>query len=263
MSSDSSLPDFRQPPVVETILGAAFRPVGWSVPHFGLFWDSIRDEYPTFEVRPAVPGPASDQEAEGSERPVPPLRCWFLEEGRSRLLQIQHNRFLHNWRKVGPNSTYPHYEPTIRPAFRREWERFVRFLSDADLSPPDLVTAEVTYVNQFEKGREWEEPEDLPKILRFVRSTDSHFLSSMRSMRSSIHFEAPALDGRIEVDLSHAVRNSDMKEVFQLNVSAKGRPADSSAETLMQWMDRGREHVVKGFVELTTPEAHKIWERIA
>lgn len=263
MSSDSSLPHFRQPPVVETILGAAFRPVGWSVPHFGLFWDRIREEYPTFEVRPAISGPASDEEAEGAGLPAPPLRCWFLEEGRSRLLQVQHNRFLHNWRKVGKDSTYPRYEPTIRPAFRREWDRLVRFLSDAGLASPNLVAAEVTYVNQFEKGREWQEPEDLPKILRFVRSIDSRFFSSMRSMRSSIRFEAPELNGTVEVELSHAVRNSDMKEVFQLNVSAKGRPADSSAESLMQWMDRGRAHVVKGFVELTTPEAHEIWERIA
>ena len=45
MSAD--LPSFDAPPVNETVLGVEFTPLAkWSIPHFGLFWSRIRDEYP-------------------------------------------------------------------------------------------------------------------------------------------------------------------------------------------------------------------------
>jgi hypothetical protein len=49
------LPDFGAPPVVETALGVEFAPLRkWSVPHFGVFWNEIKSDYPRFEVQPAL-----------------------------------------------------------------------------------------------------------------------------------------------------------------------------------------------------------------
>src|SRR5690349_12727580 len=104
-----SLPSFADPPVVETVLEVDFAPlVGWGVPHFGLFWAQIRDDYPQFELQPALLTPAEGTSEEDKLiRTImvdlarqPPLRVWFLEKLGSRLLQVQHDRFIHNWRKV-------------------------------------------------------------------------------------------------------------------------------------------------------------------
>ena len=56
-----------------------------------------------------------------------PVRRWFIHKSETRLLQVQNDRFIHNWRKVGPADEYPHYE-TIRPIFLTEWTRFYGFL---------------------------------------------------------------------------------------------------------------------------------------
>ena len=49
-------PDYDRPPVVETYLGVQFSPlVKFSIPHFGLYWAKIRDNYPDFQVQPLLP----------------------------------------------------------------------------------------------------------------------------------------------------------------------------------------------------------------
>src|SRR2546422_7857982 len=126
---------FEEPPVVETVHGVEFTPLeGFRVPHFGLYWQAIRGEYPTTEVKPPIASAIErfGVEAQGTEaieleilRGEPPLRCWFINEAQGRLIQLQWDRFLHNWRKAG--DPYPRYPETKR-IFAAEWDRFQTFL---------------------------------------------------------------------------------------------------------------------------------------
>ena len=50
-------------------------------------------------------------------------------------------------------------------------------------------------------------------------------------------------------------------EVLQLDVSATGRPTSSKTPDILEWLDLGREWVVKGFADFTTPEMHMKWRR--
>src|SRR5262245_37109554 len=114
-SEDRSLPDFAKPPVVETVLDVGFAPLpGWRIPHFGLFWQSIRDEYPTFRDQPPL---LLERETFGKRQSQPlnlafeflnqpEARCWFEEKSGARLIQIQHDRFIHNWRKTEKQQEY-------------------------------------------------------------------------------------------------------------------------------------------------------------
>lgn len=123
------LPEFGDPPVVETVLGVEFTPLAkWGVPHFGMFWDRIRDQYDHFEVQPPLP---SIIETFGErEFPNQPqmlflssndVRCWFIDASDRTLLQVQNNRFTFNWRK-SEGVVYPRDE-NIRPEFERRWRR--------------------------------------------------------------------------------------------------------------------------------------------
>src|SRR5208337_4671804 len=133
-----TLPDFGNPPVVETVLGVEFAPLSkWGIPHFGLFWHEIRGEYSRFEVQPALAAQIERFDRPSKLSPTAtveflalaqlPIRCWFVHHSETRLLQVQNDRFIHNWRKVGTAEAYPHYE-NIRPIFSQEWSRFHEFL---------------------------------------------------------------------------------------------------------------------------------------
>src|SRR5689334_3539501 len=102
LMAERRLPDFEHPPAVETLLAIHFAPLPWSVPHFGLFWSEIKSDYPEFEVHP----PAGEFRVEfDNKQPEArinlPVRCWFINYKRNRLIQVQSNGFFHNWRKVG------------------------------------------------------------------------------------------------------------------------------------------------------------------
>src|SRR5207249_7496357 len=82
------------------------------------------------------------------------VRCWFLDQKGNRFLQVQNDRFIHNWQKVAGDETYPRYE-SVRSEFVEEWVRFRQFLSEENLGTPEVDQCEVTYVNHIEYGMGW------------------------------------------------------------------------------------------------------------
>ena len=51
------------------------------------------------------------------------------------------------------------------------------------------------------------------------------------------------------------------KPTLQLTLTARGAPQKGTQEAALEWLDLGREWVVRGFTDFTTPSAHSIWKR--
>jgi uncharacterized protein (TIGR04255 family) len=263
-------PKFADPPVIETALGVEFAPLSkWGIPHFGLFWHEIRGEYPRFEVQPALvpllerfgkPDKLLPQFAVHFADQVP-VRCWFIHQSGTRLLQIQHDRFIHNWRKSGNADSYPHYD-AIRPLFFQEWRRFREFLAAEEIGTPEVHQCEVVYVNHLDPGKGWQTPADLAEVLgtRVGAGTDM-FLPPPETAGLTASYCLPAELGRLHVQLQHIIRHADAAETLQLTLTARGRPASSHTEDLLKWFDLGREWVVRGFADFTTARMHTLWQR--
>jgi uncharacterized protein (TIGR04255 family) len=264
------LPDFADPPVIETVLGVEFAPLeGWKIPHFGLYWQVIRDEYPQFEIHPPL---ATAEEVRTPEDRIfqavmvellthPPVRCWYLDAATTRLLQIQTNRFIHNWRKTGSDETYPRYE-RIRPLFEREWHRFVEFLAREKLGAPEPVRCEVTYVNHLVKGKEWEDVAHLDRVFPvWTGQRSGPSLQRPKAVAINVSYAMPEDRGQLGVQVQPTIRQRERKEILQLTLTAKGKPASPSLADVLAWFDLGRECVVRSFCDFTSPEMHKLWGR--
>lgn len=265
---NTNLPSFDAPPVNETVLGLEFSPLSkWSIPHFGLFWSRIRGEYPRCEVK----APLAQQEEKFGEQHAPlnfrsiqfellqqpEVRCWFHDSTEHRLLQVQQDRFIHNWRKQGAPDEYPRYEK-IRSIFEREWARFKEFTSTEDLGPIAVNQCEVTYVNHLEQGREWTNLADLSEVVTFWKGCSATH-PAPESVQAVMSFVRDST--RLRVQLQHAIRSIDLKEIIVFTLSARGRPDSDQAQDILRWMDDARAWVVTSFAELTTPEMHRLWKR--
>ena len=263
----SDLPSFEAPPVSETLLGVEFAPLArWRIPHFGLFWHLIRDEYPRCDVKPSL----APQDEVFGEQSVPPLarriqleflqqpevRCWFQDSGESRLLQVQSDRFIHNWRKQPSLDVYPRYGQ-VRSRFETEWMRFQEFLAAEKLGPATVAQCEVTYVNHFERGREWASLSDLSKVVTFWNGTSATH-PDPESVETVMSFVRGST--RLRVQLQHAMRR-DLAEIVSFSLSARGRPGGGQPKHILQWMDEARSWIVNSFAELTTPAMHQLWKR--
>ena len=263
-----SIVDFENPPVVETVLGVDFAPLErLSVLHFGQYWAKIRDEFPHHELKPPL---GSSVERYPGDEPVlkgppqvkilnePTLRYWFIDEPQDRLLQLQRDRFLHNWRKK--DSPYPRYEESIRPSFEKEWSRYCAFLADQGIGTPEVQQCEVTYINHIPQGEGWNELSDVPEMFPLIgKSSDQGFLPTPDDFGLRASFPMPDRKGRLHVSLELVLRTSDMKQMIAFNLTARGRPDGPDASQVLAWLDIGREWVVQGFVDLTHSDLHTAW----
>ncbi len=261
----SSLPDFSNPPAVETLLGVHFKPLsGWSVPHFGLFWREINVDYPKVEVHPPIAtemalrfevDPRRVQFQLTSEVPV---RCWFIHKSATRLVQLQNSSFIQNWRKASAGAPYLHYDD-LRPSFVRMWKIFREFLRKNAVKQPNVTDCEVTYINHIDRGRGWNQFAELPEIIPSWSGLSSgKFLPAPVSVSINAFYQIPDA-GRLEIMLQPGVRQEDGKETIQLVLTARCKPRSKATNEVMRCLDIGHEWVVRGFDDFTTPKMHEIW----
>jgi uncharacterized protein (TIGR04255 family) len=269
---DHDLPDFDNPPVVETVLSAQFeRLTAMRSVHLGLFWQRVRGEFPNTEERPALP-PVLEQASEPvaqavqlrfePQEPLPLQRLWLINASGAEMMQIQNDRFIKNWRKKNEdNAEYPHYTPVIKPAFERDFKEFRTFAADEELGEIKVNQCEVTYVNHIIAGEGWLKRDEIEKIFTFCQQP---FAEPYPGRAEDVAYRArfPILGpdnewiGRLHVELSPAISLPDNKQMYAMNLTARGMYG-----TGIEFFDIGRRWIVKSFERLTTEHMHEIWRK--
>jgi uncharacterized protein (TIGR04255 family) len=259
---ERTLPDYDNPPAQETWMAFAFVPLSWSIPHFGAFWNEIRTDYPTFEVHPPIGEFNLQFDALGPDAIVKlPVRCWFINDESNRLIQIQNNRFFHNWRRPNPSAPYLHYAE-LKPVFEKEWGRFCDFAGRHDMGLPNVLSCEVSYINHLERGVGWDSFSDLSVVFPSVGNFQGKsFLGKPETISVNGSYVMPSSEGRLRVVIQPAIRQLDGKEIIQLTITGSCRPASSDTSELMRCLDFCREWVVRGFDDLTSQPMHTIWRK--
>ena len=273
-SRDSSLPDFDQPPVVEVVLSLQFKPLSsLTTAHLGLLWLRYRDQFSVIEEHPPLPpqferfGPPLPPRVSVTVEDKPPTpRVWFLNEPRTELVQVQNDRFAHNWRKVGQGQAYPRYE-TIRDRFRDEVSGFEQFVKEEKIGAIQLNQCEVTYVNHIEQSAAWERHGQVERLFRnWSPLSNTTFLAEPEDVSLQWRFCISRCDnkaaGRLHVVAQPSWNASDMTPVWLMNLTARGEPLGSGIGGAFDFFDLAREWIVRGFADLTTEPMHRRWGRI-
>lgn len=269
----AGLPDFDHPPVIETVLSVQFGSLkNLTTPHFGIYWERVRKKYKRIEVVPPI---VTEIEDFGGEKKSfspqttiqfslqsPDVRCWFIDESGNHLIQIQRDRFIHNWRKVRGDEEYPHYE-RIQPVFKEEWLQFCSFLREEKLEAPEVIQCEVTYVNHIELDGPAKSFSEMHRVIHGWSSIvpTRSFLPKPEQLNINCSYEMTDKRGRLYISLQPVIRSRDAKEVIQLNLTARGKPNSSDVGQIMEWLDLGREWIVRGFTDFTSDEMHNYWRR--
>lgn len=240
----------------------AFVPLSWGVPHFGAFWSEVKEDYPSFEVHPPI-GEFNFEFSAVAPGPIMnlPVRCWFKNDQSNRLIQVQNNRFFHNWRRPNPAAPYLHYD-RLKPVFEREWERFSDFANRYELGAPNVLSCEVAYINHLDRNIGWDNFSELSRIFPSIGDfAGMGFLKKPETISANASYVMPSNEGRLQVAIQPAIRQYDGKEIIQLSVTGTCRPASSEKSELMRCLDLCRDWVVRGFDDLTSDEMHKIWRK--
>src|ERR1700691_3519943 len=146
-SRPDDLPNFANPPVVETVLSVQFESLrGISAAHLGLLWDEFSADFPRTEDQAALlpfveefpesPRAKLGLQLQAFEKPPVP-RMWLINERGNQMIQVQADRFIRNWRKEGQGEEYPRYEQ-VKDSFQKDFDVFQRFLGDRNLGVPKI-----------------------------------------------------------------------------------------------------------------------------
>lgn len=271
MPRPSHLPNYKAPPIDEVVVGLQFEPiVRFSEPHVGLFWQRVRDDYPTVESHPRLEGPIEDLQERLS--PTPPTvffglggsaqgRTWLISSDESLLIQVQNTRFILNWRRRG-QTDYPHFD-AILERFWSAFDRFRSMLNEEHLQLPSVQQLEVTYIN-------WITTLGISDFFRpaSASSLTAPGVSPMPEdqafmARHMVRDTAGTPIARLYLQCQSALRiePEGATNGTQFTLTFKSPSTSFTDEEVNSRAAIARESIVQSFTDLTTDAAHVKWER--
>jgi uncharacterized protein (TIGR04255 family) len=269
---------FQAPPVNEVVLSVQFDgPVVDDAFALAEFWPAIRPEFPKFEKHPPI-GPArEDFDVPPAPQSIefqmmtgaPGQRYWFLSAEETRLVQLQADRFVLNWRQVNTSETYPRYRE-LRSDFQRLFDGFMAALGSERQAQAAPALCELTYVNHI-AARAEDRPNQhrhLGTILNTVRPDFRSVVGVPEDMQFAERFRlagpsaspSDAPIGRMYVTAVPAYRQIDAAPIYVVTLLARGRPAGGSIADVLQFFDNSRNLIVREFANMTTDEMHREWQ---
>ena len=269
MATSNELPEFERPPVIEVVCGVLFRPIeALLAPHLGLLWNEFLGEYPTCqEVPPLAPvierfdEPPAVQMEFSDKPPLP--RIWFVHGKENGIIQVQRDRFLHNWKKVRPDDEYPRYGSVIK-MFRDRITTFEKFLDKTGLGTIQPEQLEMTYVNHIPRGEGIGSLSEVGSVFPDFswRDNAQRFLPTPETLNWKCVFALPDKVGRLHATIRSAVRRDDNTPILLFELTARGIPKEHTVSEMWSWFDLAHEWIVRGFADLTGDDMHQnIWKR--
>ncbi len=174
------------------------------------------------------------------------------------MIQVQADRFIHNWRKTESADEYPRYEH-IRDTFSTHLNAFSAFTQREGLGELRPNQTEVTYVNLVRGASR------LDQVVGIAgASYAGAFLPSAEDARAATRYvieHKGSAVGRLLIDARTLSGGED--PMIVINLTARGQPLEPTIGGVLAFMDLGRQWVVRGFADVTTPEMHREWERRA
>jgi uncharacterized protein (TIGR04255 family) len=269
LTTSKELPEYDNPPVNEVVCGILFERIDKLLnPYLGILWEKFKTEYSECrEVAPLIPV------IENLDRPsqqrsqyvdVPPLpRTWFVHSSGNGIIQVQRDRFLHNWRKIRSEDEYPRYHRVIN-MFRTHLSRFTEFLDENRLGVVTPLQYELTYINHIIQGEGWETITDVGTVFpNFAWHTaETYFLPDPDSMNWHTSFSLPNRAGRLHTRIQTAMRRGDERPLLRFELTARGIGNYTTLDAMWNWFELAHEWIVRGFADLTDPQVQKnLWRR--
>ena len=206
-----TLEKLKNPPIVEVVSGVIFEPLQRLDPlAAGAYWARRAKEYPEHELRPAVT--PDGQIVLGL---VPPLRAMLFHESKSRVIQLQADRFYLNWRRPNGDTIegarsgeYPRFtdrpgKPGLSSMILEEYAAFERFCEETWGARPKPTAIELAKVDLLIEAVDWKDFADLTALLPWLQSFHAFACAPRPSF--AVRFDEPRDGGDLTVTISQAL----------------------------------------------------------
>ncbi len=259
MADETDLSTFAAPPIQETYCSVTFAPLKLPITLYGPLHDLFRTGYPKFEEHPPIVDRAEEYQVPPA--PVPEEyevqttpRVWFVSEVEDRLIQIQRDRFIHNWRERIPNS-YPRFSDVFGE-FQRGFNLLAEFSAQHNLGDVTPTQFELSYINHVKRWCESPKNEEMGRVFPDLswRATLRRQMGDLEAFHWKGTFRFPNNSGRLRVGIRSAFIASSLEPLILFELRAKGIGDDRSPQGMIDWFNMAHVGIVRTFEEMTSAD---------
>lgn len=253
--ANQELPEFRRPPLHEVALTVGFDAMpGLRAIELGSLRVAWETDYPQLDEQPALPPEQQDEPSIVVRFGVVPLqRQLFGSADGRRLLQVQDDRMILNWRRVD-DQPYPRYGE-LAPELDRRLADVGELAVARSGSGLTARWVEATYVNLVTDGL------DRPRVDEVLLGLTPLGDSPLGHPDVQVGYRWPPV-GPERLALSVLAQSTAAPggtPAVLLNLTVRGQVSEGSP--YRDTLDRTHEHLVSAFTALTTTSMHERWER--
>ena len=259
--------EFRNPPVVEVVCGAAFGSLPrFSTPYVGLFWQAIKQEFGEIQETGLLHTVGSGEMRLDLGAAMPWPRVLLTSQDEHELIQLQKDRFIYNWKRSSDDTDYITFA-RIYPNFRKWFGEFRSFVDSEQLGDLEFRQFELTYVNHIPYSVATpivgEFPTDV--LLDHIRDIGtSRELPAPTGFNWRTQYELPDETGTLSVTAQPGIRKTDEEKLIRLDISVHGITTDTSDDGVHGWFGLAHDWIIKCFLEVTSVEMqNQAWGRLA
>lgn len=252
---------FRNPPINELVIGTYFTPplADMRSEHIGLFWQAIRAAFPV--VRQNLPLGVGPNVPVDEVFPMP--RYWFVSEDDTRLIQLQRDAFIFNWRRR--HDEYPRFHKDIKPMFDRCYGLFEEFVrTEIGVSDLHIGVCELNYVNVLEQSKLWAGPEDTTRIMP---SFSLPVLGVEGDSYPDFNCDyAYGVSPDLQLNIRARSTFKDSKKTVRMlifEIRASGRFDQAGKLAADEWFERAHDKLNECFRGVTSPDVqNEVWQPV-
>ncbi len=241
---------FENSPVNEVIFGMQFDGPILSINSVMEIIDIFKIDYPEITEHPPLPSIVESPNKPKTQRMLNTFysRKHIIHKGKNKLIQVQPDRLLFNWRKEDTTEDYPHYD-VVYKLFAQIVETISKKVNK-DIGKK-INQYEFTYVNHIylnEFGMNEYEPSNIFNIIQ-----QKYQLKDI-----NLEYSIPQEDigGVLNTSIKSAKNKNDNRKLFVLENTCRGF---SSSTSMNKWFSSAHKILFDNFVNIITAKAKNIW----
>lgn len=241
---------FKNTPLNEVILGIQLKGPVLSVHDIYELISLLKSEYTLVSEHPPIPSIIESPDKAKTQMLLKDFasRKQLLHNEKHKVIQIQADRLLFNWRKESEESVYPKFDKIYL-----EFKHLLGLISDKvkeNLSA-HINQYEFTYVDHIYLESFGIEEYEIDRILNVFSCG-----KTVKDLHIEYSLPKKELGGVLNVSVRSAKHKTDNRKLFVLENTCRGF---SVHENMDNWFYRAHDSLLDNFVEMTTEQAKKIW----
>ena len=190
---------FTSPPVIELVIGAQFNSPVFDNEFIYNYYQIIKDDFPKIQENPPLPFIIEKKEQPNESGILQGFhsRRFFINDKGNKLLQMQPDKILFNWRKNSELEEYPSFSDIL--------DLFNQFLTKVEESIPDITKKinqlEVTFVDQIFIDDFGLKTIQLNRVFNYLT-----FDAKVKGIQCNISFPHEEINGNLIFDLKSGHR---------------------------------------------------------